>query len=71
MWQLMGEIMATLDRCRTDFNLERPIDAILAKQRPPIKWDDLMKPPGMGSLGYCDPKATTFFEAPRAGLICQ
>ena len=44
MWQVMGEILETLDRCRTDFNLERPIDAILAKQRPPIKWDDVMKP---------------------------
>ena len=44
MWQVLGEIIETLDRCRTDFNLERPIDQILAKQRPPIKWD-VMKPP--------------------------
>jgi transcriptional regulator with XRE-family HTH domain len=45
MWQVLGEVVETLDRCRTDFNLERPIDQILAKQRPPMKWDDLMKPP--------------------------
>jgi transcriptional regulator with XRE-family HTH domain len=44
MWPVLGEIMETLDRCRTDFNLERPIDAILAKQKPPIKWDDAIKP---------------------------
>jgi len=44
MWNVMGEIFEALDRCRTDFNLERPMDAILAKQRPPIKWDDVMKP---------------------------
>jgi transcriptional regulator with XRE-family HTH domain len=44
MWNVIGEIIETLDRCRTDFNLERPIDAILAKQKPPIKWDDVIKP---------------------------
>jgi len=44
MWQVMGVILETLDRCRTDFNLERPMDAILARQRPPTKWDDVMKP---------------------------
>lgn len=44
MWQVLGEIFETLDRCRTGFNLQRPIDAFLAEQRPPIKWDDLMKP---------------------------
>jgi transcriptional regulator with XRE-family HTH domain len=44
MWQVLSEILETLDRCRTDFNLERPIDEILAKQRPPMKWD-VLKPP--------------------------
>jgi transcriptional regulator with XRE-family HTH domain len=45
MWLVIGEILETLDRCRTRFNLQRPIDAILAKHRPtPMKWDDLMKP---------------------------
>jgi transcriptional regulator with XRE-family HTH domain len=44
MWNVMGEIYETLDRCRTDFNLERPMDAILAKQKPPIKWDNVIKP---------------------------
>jgi transcriptional regulator with XRE-family HTH domain len=41
MWQVLGEIIETLDRCRIDFKLERPIDQILAKQRPPMKWEDL------------------------------
>jgi transcriptional regulator with XRE-family HTH domain len=44
MWQVLGEIHEALDRCRTRFNLQRPIDAFLAEQRPPRKWDDLMKP---------------------------
>ena len=45
MWQVLNEIIDTLARCRADFNLERPIDQILAKQRPPMKWDDLVKSP--------------------------
>jgi transcriptional regulator with XRE-family HTH domain len=44
MWQVNAEILETLDRCRTDFNLERPMDAILAKARPPIKFDDVLRP---------------------------
>jgi transcriptional regulator with XRE-family HTH domain len=44
MWQVLSEILETLDRCRTDFKLERAIDQILAKQRPPMKWD-VLKPP--------------------------
>ena len=45
MWLVFTEIAETLDRCRVDFNLERPIAAILARQRPPIKWEDLLKIP--------------------------
>jgi transcriptional regulator with XRE-family HTH domain len=41
---VIGEILETLARCRTNFNLERPIDQFLGKQRPPMKWDDLLKP---------------------------
>jgi transcriptional regulator with XRE-family HTH domain len=44
MWLVIGEILETLERCRIRFNLQRPIDAFLAKQRPPIKWKDLVKP---------------------------
>ena len=48
--QVYAEIAETLDRCRIDFNLQRPTNAILAKQRSPLtgrplKWEeDLIKP---------------------------
>jgi transcriptional regulator with XRE-family HTH domain len=51
MWVVFAEIAETLDRCRVDFDLQRPIDAILAKKRSPflanrpLKWEDLIKPP--------------------------
>jgi transcriptional regulator with XRE-family HTH domain len=51
MWQVYAEIAETLDRCRVDFNLQRPINAILAKQKRspfipdrPLKWEDILKP---------------------------
>ena len=71
MWQVLGEIIETLDRCRTDFNLERPIDQILAKQRPTDKMERDETAAGMGSLVYCDAKATTFFAAASEGMISQ
>jgi transcriptional regulator with XRE-family HTH domain len=52
MWTLFAEIAETLDRCRVDFDLQRPIDVILSKKRSPflaanrpLKWEDLIKPP--------------------------
>jgi transcriptional regulator with XRE-family HTH domain len=49
--QVSAEIAETLERCRVDFNLQRPIAAILAKQRSvflgpnrPLKWEDLISP---------------------------
>jgi transcriptional regulator with XRE-family HTH domain len=44
MRSVLNEIAETVDRCRVDFNLERPIDDILAKLRHRVKWD-LIKPP--------------------------
>ncbi|SRR5713101_6502177 len=57
MWLVIGEILETLDRCVTDFNLERPINAILAKQRPAIKYDDLMKPSRGWEVSSTTPKS--------------
>ena len=50
LWQVFAEIAETLRRCRVDFDLERPTNAILAKQRSkltgrPLKWEDLLRPP--------------------------
>lgn len=47
--QVSAEIAETLERCRVDFDLQRPTNAILAKQRSPwtgrpLKWEDLIKP---------------------------
>jgi transcriptional regulator with XRE-family HTH domain len=44
--QVFAEIADALERCRVDFDLERPTNAILAKQRSPwtgrpLKWEDL------------------------------
>jgi transcriptional regulator with XRE-family HTH domain len=48
MWQVCIEILDTLERCRIDFNLARPIAAILAKEHPGTKWDPLTPPPRYG-----------------------
>ncbi len=46
--QISAEIAEALERCRIDFNLQRPTNAILAKQRSPstgrpLKWEDLIR----------------------------
>lgn len=43
LWSVFDEIADALDRCRIDFNLQRPIAEILAKQRHP-KWEYLIIP---------------------------
>jgi len=65
MWLVFIEIAEALDRCRVDFNLERPIAAILAKQRPPIKWEDLLKIP-RGWPGKWERKKPTARRKPRS-----
>lgn len=47
---VQAEIAATLERCSVDFDLQRPINEVLAKERPrfstkrPLKWNDLIRP---------------------------
>jgi transcriptional regulator with XRE-family HTH domain len=63
LWLVSAEITETLDRCRVDFDLQRPVDEILAKQRSPfirhrpLKWEDLLS---SQSIGVISP-----FTAPR------
>ena len=41
MWHVYAEIAQTLDRCRVDFCLQRPIDEILGER---LAWEELLAP---------------------------
>jgi len=41
MWHVYAEIAQTLDRCRIDFCLQRPIDEILGER---LDWEELLVP---------------------------
>jgi transcriptional regulator with XRE-family HTH domain len=61
MWQVWVEIVEMLERCRTDFNLARPIAAILAKEHPGTEWNTLKPPPRYG-----ESKKATAKQKPRS-----